>query len=555
MRMTPPAACRTRLRSQHGFVMIVALLVLLIVMLLTAAVFTAVSSDNGLTRADLNGKRAYAAAQSGVQAYLYQLNTNSANPTWWETCANDTQTAIQVPGVNYTATYSYAPVATSSGTCVNNSPQTLVDPTTGTLRVLFTGTAGPAGASAAQGTQTIVASFKTQSPLSYVWYTVHETVDPNLLQNEGYSQTQANACNTFYAQGYGYNTGNESPPEYCRIYWQTGDTINGPMYTQDEYLIAAGGQPVLGRGAADQIVSQSSTTGVCAFITCPSSVKGTKVYDLPAADQVQLPTSNASLQADASAHGQVYTGTTTININANGTSASVYNCPSSSASAACTTSNTNLSLISNPIIYDANGGSGCTAAYDPTNVTYATNSSGHYYGPCGDVYIQGSYNTPLTIAAANDVILTGSLTDANGDASGTGTPAGSATVGLVANQYVRVMRPCNGGNPNRTIDAAILTLQHSFFVDNMQNPSCASSSLGQLTVNGAIAQFYRGIVATTGSYQEGYYKNYNYDSRLGLILPPYLFDLQATSWAVFRETACSLNSTTTAAGSCTNNNS
>ena len=62
-------------------------------------------------------------------------------------------------------------------------------------------------------------------------------------------------------------------------------------------------------------------------------------------------------------------------------------------------------------------------------------------------------------------------------------------------------------------------------------------------------------MATTGSYQEGYLKNYSYDSRLALILPPYLFDLQATSWTVFRETACSLNSTTTAAGSCTNPNS
>ena len=36
----------------------------------------------------------------------------------------------------------------------------------------------------------------------------------------------------------------------------------------------------------------------------------------------------------------------------------------------------------------------------------------------------------------------------------------------------------------------------------------------------------------------GYLKNYNYDDRLSLILPPYLFDLQNTQWAVFRETLC-----------------
>jgi hypothetical protein len=59
---------------------------------------------------------------------------------------------------------------------------------------------------------------------------------------------------------------------------------------------------------------------------------------------------------------------------------------------------------------------------------------------------------------------------------------------------------------------------------------------GTLTVHGAIAQYFRGIVGTVGA--SGYLKNYNYDDRLSLILPPYLFDLQNTQWAVFRETLC-----------------
>ena len=82
-----------------------------------------------------------------------------------------------------------------------------------------------------------------------------------------------------------------------------------------------------------------------------------------------------------------------------------------------------------------------------------------------------------------------------------------------------------------TIDGAILTLKHSFFVDNYD---CGGGRLGTLTVHGAIAQFYRGIVGQMGT--SGYLKNYNYDDRLGLILPPYLFDLQNTQWGVYRET-------------------
>ena len=46
--------------------------------------------------------------------------------------------------------------------------------------------------------------------------------------------------------------------------------------------------------------------------------------------------------------------------------------------------------------------------------------------------------------------------------------------------------------PTVKIDAAILSLQHSFIVDNYQ----CGAKLGKLTVNGAIAQQFRGPVGT-----------------------------------------------------------
>ncbi len=84
------ATLRARLRSEGGFTMLLALGVLMVTMLLGAAVFAAVKGDAALTRTDLNGKQAYAAAQAGVQSYLYQLNSNASNSAWWENCANDT---------------------------------------------------------------------------------------------------------------------------------------------------------------------------------------------------------------------------------------------------------------------------------------------------------------------------------------------------------------------------------------------------------------------------------------------------------------------------------
>jgi hypothetical protein len=247
--------------------------------------------------------------------------------------------------------------------------------------------------------------------------------------------------------------------------------------------------------------------------------------------------------SDATHHGLVVTGTTTLTVSGN--TATGATCTSSSSSS-CTPVNI-TSLSTTPIIYASNA-SGCnSSSYDPTSVSYTNTIGsgtyrGDYYGSCGDIYVSGSYTSPLTIAAADDVIVTGNLTttvDANSN------PTGSATLGLVANEYVRVKHDCSG-NPDVTIDGAILTLQHSFFVDNY---NCGGTPLGHLNVYGAIAQYFRGIVGTVGA--SGYLKNYNYDDRLALILPPYLFDLQNTEWTVFRETLCSPTLAAGTAGSCT----
>src|SRR5439155_12423502 len=107
-------------------------------------------------------------------------------------------------------------------------------------------------------------------------------------------------------------------------------------------------------------------------------------------------------------------------------------------------------------------------------------------------------------------------------------------LGLVANNYVRVNHlltanpptfdaagKCTttttvGAQSSVTIDAAILALKHSFLVDNFGCPKNAGSpSLGTLTVNGSIAQKYRGPVASgpPGAVTTGFVKSYNYDDR------------------------------------------
>jgi hypothetical protein len=114
-----------------------------------------------------------------------------------------------------------------------------------------------------------------------------------------------------------------------------------------------------------------------------------------------------------------------------------------------------------------------------------------------------------------------------------GNPIGNATLGLVAADFVRVMHAANTSSNAVTVDAAILTLSHSFMVDNYNS---GAGTPPKLTVHGAIAQRYRGIVGQVSG--TGYLKNYHYDDRLQVMLPPYLFDIAISGWKIVRETMC-----------------
>jgi hypothetical protein len=374
--------------------------------------------------------------------------------------------------------------------------------------------------------RSIVAQFKRRSPLDYLYYSKYETLDPNTYQDPSNYQD----CAAFIR---------DSRPFKCGyIQWVTGDDINGPLYTQDQYVIC--GSPVFGRPGKTDTVQSAATTPtieICGGNPTYNTPTGGPLGD---AGTIDPPADNTNLLPYAQSNGRVYTGKTVITLN--GTSASISN-----ASVAGGVAQT-VSLTADPIIYVTNG-SGCSATYTPyfggsTNYTNAST--------CGNVQISGTYSTSITIAAANDIILKDDMTT---------NLNGSAVAGLVANNFIRVMHGvgtertngdpnnCNGAanlsgytHTGMRIDAAILALQHSFIVDNYD---CGAPITGDLNVNGAIAQIFRGTVGTGGggSVNSGYLKNYNYDDRLAVLQPPYLFDLSSSAWRVIRETSCTPGST------------
>ena len=112
--------------------------------------------------------------------------------------------------------------------------------------------------------------------------------------------------------------------------------------------------------------------------------------------------------------------------------------------------------------------------------------------------MSGHYAADVTLASSDDIIIKST--------NGTSDPLlkrnGDYVLGLVADNYVRVYHKRDDGRHcarppmnTVTVEAAILSLAHSFIVDNCD---CGDPQ-GKLNITGAIAQYYRGSSGTSAA--------------------------------------------------------
>jgi hypothetical protein len=127
-------------------------------------------------------------------------------------------------------------------------------------------------------------------------------------------------------------------------------------------------------------------------------------------------------------------------------------------------------------------------------------------------------NHPMNSSDANDLQCPGT------------SPSQYAPFGVVSG--VPTSPTCDLTNP--IIDAAILALNHQFDAHNYDQ----GSPLGNITINGAISEDWRGPVGTgnivNGNYVgvTGYAKQYTYDSRLTYLSPPDYLNPGTSSWGL-----------------------
>ncbi len=132
----------------------------------------------------------------------------------------------------------------------------------------------------------------------------------------------------------------------------------------------------------------------------------------------------------------------------------------------------------------------------------------------GDVFVQGTVDRAVTIAAENYLYVTGDITYP-------ADRAASTVLGLIGQQAVWVWNPINASgstllSAGREIDGSILSNQGTFAVQNWTQGSTRGQ--GSLLVKGSIAQNWRGAVGLASG--TGYVKDYRYDSSLRIYTPP-----------------------------------
>jgi Tfp pilus assembly protein PilX len=581
--------CRQALRRQDGFTLILTLMVLLITSLLLVVAFTSAQGEVHLTNTDRQEKKAYYAAEAGLEDYEYDL-TQDGNYLTYCTTPKPENTALnqyykegtttplttfelekhtaEVPGSSGEEKYAIQllPAETApegDEKCDrNNVVGTMIEEkgaATGTFRIESTGFSGKIK-------RTLVATFRNANFVSYVWYSVYETGDPTLYGPVpgGKPENYWTLCGQFY----------EERPSYCNEfnnYFISGEKVNGPMHTEDHVGIC--GNPTFGRNEHDRIefgngynkkekTGYSNESGCGAGEAKPVFV-GEQIEPKEVL-QITPPPGDEELEhiVETSPKNYKYEGQTEIVLK--GEKMTVVEHKNSHPTLAeeiegvkKETTTTGVEFPANGVIYvsGAEKGPSCEK-YSPfgPHPSYSEGST------CGNVYVHGEYAKSLTIAAQNDVIINGNVYPASVSENLGNEPTGNVMLGLIANNFVRVFHPLTGNrqaaeftkcgsatNDTTTppeditepfIYAAILALKHSFIVDNFD----CGKPLKALNVYGAVAsEFSNGMtgVFSGTTALNGYPYNLKYDNRLQAEEPPHFLNPVQAAWYIQRQTLAS----------------
>ncbi|MDA8195924.1 MAG: hypothetical protein M0019_01720 [Actinomycetota bacterium] len=533
---------------------IIAVMAVMLLAAIPLATYAATTNQLPLTRGNQDLQSALGAAQSGVADYINRLNQTALNQAgnYWK------YSATNLPPDGNQAFTSWVKVPGSSDEYFHYSVDTSTTASTGIVTLTSTGLQLHGSASQYR---TLKVQLRTNGFLDYLLMTDTMMIDPTLAPNfTSFSSPSAAASDCAYKfsspndnasgateldtdqyQQDRYTTGPEWNECYSLInFYVGGQTFNGPIMTNDMYYFS--GDPIFNArvysGSATQATNPNDSThpywidplndyfGYSETTSPKFSHSGDPTYQAPLA----LPSTNAALKSAAQVGGCTYYGPTSITFS--GTTMTVYSpeTTSSSTNAGCVGTGA-LPLPPNGVIYVSQMPSTMSCASN-TNITVGGNS---YSCRSSEIAVQGTITGQVTVGSDDNVVISGNLEYTNCASS-----SSSDVLGLIAQNFVQVSSKfgslnttsdtCYGhAKNNPVIMAAILTLSHSFMVQNFWS---TGGKLGTIYLVGSLAGKYADIEGefSGSSIVEGYATTYTYDSRLAYLTPPFFLSPVNSAW-------------------------
>lgn len=544
-------------RGEEGVALITVMLSLLALTALSVAIVDYGIGSQNLSRRDQNWNAAFSAAEAGVNDYLNRINNS---PNYASTYGTEVGQTVDANNPAMAATTEdgsdWAVVPGTTDTkfryWVDSTANDASRAKSGSVKVTVTGKVGNAA-------RTVETELRVLGYLDFLYFTDLEIMDPALDTGQPPLCTKPNHA---YAQ-----PPKPAYPDTCTLITFVGNTnrqdvINGPLHTND--LMRVCGNPRFNAPAStsypgyepelNEPVEPGDPLWVelssCGTSSVPEFQGNSPKTNLTYADPILPLPGNDELKKYTGHPGGVetggcrYKGPTKIVFNGDMLTVTSPNSKKGKIGANCPLGATAKKGPANGVIYvnkskkacnDANGnGVGYPKPGDETT-TYSCKA--------GDAFVEGTVKGQITIGANNDIVVTDDLVYED-KTLGSTSYQGTNLLGLIANRFVVVYHPYTASGANHSdvntdpyIDAAILSVLHSFYVQNWGD----GDPLGDLTVFGAIAQEYRGPVGTfysaSGNSASGYKKVYDYDNRLQYLEPPYFLTPSSTEFeqSTFKE--------------------
>ncbi|PZF69139.1 hypothetical protein DEJ33_01920 [Curtobacterium sp. MCPF17_047] len=580
------------LRDDRGMAMAMVIIFGMVIVVMVTTSLTVATSGLRKADNDQDWNGALSAAYAGIQDYQARLAndtgyTQYGNPDAQYTTKNASAGTVRLPteanpafGTGVSGTWATVP---SSGDSAKyryevDNHRYLVD---GTIKIRATGKVG-------NSVRSVTASVRQQGFIDFLYFSDYEIQDPQLSGKSAttcaryaYAGRPATGCNEIAFGSGDVIAGPAHSNDTMRICQATFSTS-----------VTTSWKPASGKTYAAVDSNNNSCTGQ-QFPTGTTQPGFESSIDMPATNAQQKRETRTDLRTDVPRPGCLYTGPTDVQFTVvDGVGKMIVKSPytrqtrwaGDDASAIASTQSTDqpcgepgtgtgklgsangatVPVPDNNLIYVQNVPSAKTDQnYTSTSALPATCNQGNGVGyplagetaptfasssaPCaygsrnGDAFVKGKLQGKLTIASENYLYATGNITynDASSDVLGlTATnavwvwnPVGTSTTSYDCGSYW-YPRTCtsttNGallGDTNREIDAAVISVAHTFGVQNYDKGGLR----GTLTVKGAIAQKFRGIVS---SGDNGYIKKYQYDSRLKYLSPPKFLNPVTTTYGI-----------------------